>query len=107
MTNTVQVLGARPSETGELTISLAPAASNNNGNHFTYLGVLKVQPAVVPPQFAAPSLSAGQITLEWTGGGVLESAPAVTGPRTAVEGNPTSPASLDLSPDHRFFRIKK
>ena len=107
VTNTVQVLGARPSETGELTISLAPAASNNNGNHFTYLGVLKVQPAVVPPQFAAPSLSAGQITLEWTGGGVLESAPAVTGPWTAVDGNPTSPASIDLSPDHRFFRIKK
>lgn len=107
VTNTTQVLGARPTESGELTISLSPAAANNNGSHFTYLGVLKVQVAVEAPQFAAPSVSGGQITLEWTGGGVLESAPSVLGPWTAVEGNPTSPATLNLNPDQSFFRIKK
>lgn len=107
VTNVAQVLAARPSEAGELTISLTPAASNNNGNHFTYLGVLKLQPAELPPQITSATVSAGQITLEWTAGGVLESAPAVTGPWTAVEGGPNSPASLPLTPEHRFFRIKK
>ena len=107
VTNTVQVPGARPTEGGELTIGLTPAASNNNGSHFTYLGVLKVQPAVVPPQFTAASISGGQIHLEWTGGGVLESAPTVLGPWTPVDGNPSSPASLNLSPNHSFFRIRK
>jgi hypothetical protein len=107
VTNVAQVLAARPSDAGELTISMAPAASNNNANHFTYLGVLKVQPAVVPPQITSANVSGGQITLEWTGGGVLESAPSVTGPWTAVEGNPSSPATLAVSPDNSFFRIKK
>lgn len=107
LTNTVQARSVRPSETGEITISLSPAALNNNGNHFTYLGVLKVQPAALPPHLAAPRVSAGRITLEWTGGGVIESAPRITGPWTAVEGNPASPASLDLTPDNRFFRIRR
>ena len=107
VTNTVQVLGARPTEAGEITIGLTPAAANNNGSHFTYLGVLRMQPAVVPPQFLAPVVSAGRITLEWTGGGALESAPALPGPWTPVDGNPASPATLDLNPDPLFFRIKK
>lgn len=110
VTNTVTVPAARPSEGGELTISLAPAAANNNANHFTYLGVLRVQPAVEPPQFTAPRLGGGKIHLEWTGGGVLESAPTVLGPWTPVDGAPASPAALDtsdLAPGHRFFRISK
>jgi lysophospholipase L1-like esterase len=107
VTNVAEVLAARPSEAGELTISLTPAAANNNANHFTYLGALKLQPAALPPQITAASVGGGQIALEWIGGGVLESAPQVTGPWTEVEGNPNSPASLTLTPEQRFFRIKK
>jgi len=34
-----------PTAAGEITISLAPTASNNNANHFTYLGVMKLEPS--------------------------------------------------------------
>ena len=40
----VQVTGIAPDASGEIKISLAPTAANNNGYHFTYLGVMKVQP---------------------------------------------------------------
>ena len=32
-----------PTPEGEITISLAPGAANNNGNHFTYLGAMGMQ----------------------------------------------------------------
>jgi hypothetical protein len=37
-----------PDGAGEIRIDLTPSANNNNGNHFTYLGVLQVD--AVPPQ---------------------------------------------------------
>jgi hypothetical protein len=40
--NTATVLGIVPTADGEITISLAPTASNNSTKHFTYLGVLEV-----------------------------------------------------------------
>lgn len=40
----VTVPGIAPTASGEITISLAPSAKNNNANHFTYLGVMKVGP---------------------------------------------------------------
>jgi lysophospholipase L1-like esterase len=40
----VTLTGIAPTAEGEITISLAPTAANNNGNHFTYLGALKVEP---------------------------------------------------------------
>jgi hypothetical protein len=40
------VPGIVPTGSGEITISLAPTANNNNANHFTYLGVMRVD--VVP-----------------------------------------------------------
>jgi hypothetical protein len=36
-----------PTAEGEITISLSPGAANNNGYHFTYLGVMRLEPA--PP----------------------------------------------------------
>jgi hypothetical protein len=36
--------GIEPDAAGEITISIAPTENNNNGNHFTYLGVMKVEP---------------------------------------------------------------
>ncbi len=40
----VTVTGIEPDDTGEIRIDLAPTANNVNSNHFTYLGVLKVEP---------------------------------------------------------------
>jgi hypothetical protein len=39
---TVTVTDIRPTEAGEVTIALTPGPANNNANHFTYLGVMKV-----------------------------------------------------------------
>lgn len=40
----VRAVGIAPDASGEITISVAPTAANNNGYHFTYLGVMKVEP---------------------------------------------------------------
>ncbi len=40
--NTVSVSDIRPTAAGEITIALTPGPANNNANHFTYLGVMKV-----------------------------------------------------------------
>ncbi len=40
----VTVTGIAPDDAGQITIDLAPTADNDNSNHFTYLGVLKVEP---------------------------------------------------------------
>jgi hypothetical protein len=64
------------------------------------------QPTVVQPEFNAVTLSGGNLTLSWTGGGTLEEAPAVTGPWTtsASQANPqTVPASTGL----KFYRLKQ
>ena len=42
------VSGILPTASGEITISLAPTANNNNANHFTYLGVMRVDAVPEP-----------------------------------------------------------
>lgn len=44
---TVTVEGIRPDSAGEIAVALTPGPNNNNGNHFTYLGVMKVDFAPV------------------------------------------------------------
>ncbi|MES2708404.1 MAG: immunoglobulin domain-containing protein [Verrucomicrobiota bacterium] len=39
---TAGVSDIKPSAAGEITVALTPGANNNNGNHFTYLGVLRL-----------------------------------------------------------------
>ena len=41
----------KPSAAGELTVTLAPGPNNNNANHFTYMGVMKLElvPATQQP----------------------------------------------------------
>lgn len=108
ITNLAVVSGIRPTPDGEITTSLAPTAANNNGNHFTYLGVLKIQPVLVPPTFTVKSIQNGQITLDWIDGGRLESAPTVLGPWTPLDPQPAAPYSENLTPGgNRFFRLVK
>jgi hypothetical protein len=44
--NFVTVTGIIPDSEGQITIDLAPTANNVNSYHFTYLGVLKVEPKI-------------------------------------------------------------
>ncbi len=62
-----------------------------------------------PLKFVSSRIAAGKITLTWTGTGALETAPAVTGPWTAVNPAPVSPYSEDvtLGQTGRFYRLKK
>jgi lysophospholipase L1-like esterase len=39
--------GIQPTLAGEITISLAPTAANNNANYFTYLGAMRLEPTPV------------------------------------------------------------
>ena len=56
--------------------------------------------------FAPVKLAAGNISLEWTGGGTLQSADSVAGPWTDVAGA-TSPRSVAASGAQKFYRIKQ
>lgn len=54
--NTASLFGVVPNEFGEIEIGLTPGPNNNNGNHFTYLGVLTM---AVPEPASALFLVAG------------------------------------------------
>lgn len=65
--NTVNVSGMAPDVAGEITIALTPGPNNNNANHFTYLGVLRVDPVNPPgPGMLFDFGSANSLTLEQT-----------------------------------------
>lgn len=106
VTGSVVVSNIAPSAATDITISLAPTANNNNANHFTYLGVLRVEALVPPAEFQPPLIVGGQIRLEWTGSGQLEWAASLNGPWQAVTPPPVSPYLENLVPgESRFFRI--
>ncbi|MCB1127169.1 MAG: immunoglobulin domain-containing protein, partial [Verrucomicrobiae bacterium] len=58
------------------------------------------------PEFTGITRDGATITLEWTGGGTLESAPAVTGPWSEVTGA-TSPHAATNCGSAGFFRVKR
>lgn len=74
-TEVAVVTGIKPDAAGEITIALTPGPNNDNGNHFTYLGVLQVDweaSAVAgPATLSAPSYAGGtfRFTLAGTAGG--------------------------------------
>jgi hypothetical protein len=106
--NTATAGPVSPAASGEITISLAPTAANNNANHFTYIGVLKVSPYVAPPQFLPPVIESGQIKLQWTGGGRLFRSSSPAGTWTEILPNPTSPYNEALVPgENRFYRLQR
>lgn len=96
----------KPSSAGEVIVALAPTANNNNANHFTYLGVMKVMEASIRLQFAMPVISGNQIQLQWTGSGSLEWAPAMSGPWTKVSPAPVgSYSEAVVTGQNRFYRL--
>lgn len=107
ITNVAVGSGILADNAGTIQVSLAPGPRNNNANHFTYLGVLKVTPAI-PLRFQAPTISAGTIRLNWTGTGKLEWAPAPDGPWTAVAPHPQPPYFETVSENgSRFYRLRR
>lgn len=61
----------RPNSTGEFLIALNPGPNNNNGNHFTYLGVLQLdwntpQPSD-PPSLSTPTVVDNSFRFRLTG----------------------------------------
>lgn len=106
--NTVRADGVAPTGGGEITISMAPTPANNNANHFTYLGVLKVSPYTPPLRFLPPVIEAGQIKLQWTGSGKLYRSDALNGSWTEVLPTPSSPFSEPVVPgQNRYYRLLK
>jgi hypothetical protein len=83
ITNVAVLNSVRSTTAGEMAISLTPGANNNNANHFTYLGVLKVE--LLPlPRYLPPRITDGSLYLQWSGGGILEWSPTVMGPWTPL-----------------------
>ena len=108
VTNVARVTGIRPTPAREITFSLAPTPNNNNANHFTYLGVLRVDVVLSPPRFLPLTLTNGLVRLEWTGSGQLEWAPAASGPWTPLSPSPASPYfETIVSGQTRFYRLRQ
>ncbi|MBX3747998.1 MAG: hypothetical protein KF833_22045 [Verrucomicrobiae bacterium] len=65
------VTGLRPNAAGAFTIALTPGPNNDNGNHFTYLGILQLdwtaRPPSTPPSLSALSRSNTTVTFELHG----------------------------------------
>jgi hypothetical protein len=101
------VSGIIPNSAGEITVSLAPTSKNNNANHFTYLGAMKVTFSAAP-KFTTPQATNNIIILNWSENGKLEHAPTLAGPWKAVFPAPSAPYSelIDFA-SNRFYRIKQ
>ena len=58
------------------------------------------------PEITGSILAGGSITVEWTGGGTLWSAPAVTGPWSSTEDNDGS-FSESATGEAKFYRVQQ
>lgn len=88
---------------GRISVSNGTGASNNK---ICFLEIYALPAVTEPPQLGAPVLAGGNLTLTWTNGGTLESAPAATGPWTSTgdsDGSYTEPATAAA----KFFRVRR
>lgn len=76
-----------------------------SGGYNAYrVGQIPVKPTE-PPKFTGIKLADGSITIEWTGGGTLQSAAAVTGPWQNVTG--ASPLKVNPSERMLLYRLRQ
>jgi len=61
---------------------------------------------VVPPAVMSIQKSGGNVNVSWTSSGMLQIAPAVTGPWTDIS-NAASPQSIPITNAMQFYRIKQ
>lgn len=100
---------------GEINLANQPANgvdSPRELNFYTVISHPDPKDDPTPPVGGAPAFTRiaknanGTLTVEWTGGGTLQSAPAVTGAWTDVAGA-TSPHTLTPSQAQGFHRIRR
>lgn len=103
--NTALAASVFPNAAGEITISLSPGPGNNNANHFTYLGVMKL--ALSPlPQVSMKLVPGNQIQIDWTGSGSLQRAETLEGPWVSILPKPVSPFTESFCRRTRqFYRL--
>ena len=59
------------------------------------------------PRFSSITSTNGRVTIAWTGGGILESAPAITGQWAPITPAATSPYSENIvAGQNRFYRVR-
>jgi hypothetical protein len=95
-------------------VSLRGTSYNADGGG-NWMGIDYVQvnagPATAAPTplaFLPSVVSNGRLTLNWTGTGNLEWAPAITGPWTPVTPAPSQPYSENIvTAQNRFFRLRR
>lgn len=101
-----------PAADGTITVAIDPGPSNNNANHFTYMGVLVVD-APIPtqgrPTFKQFEVQAGAIHLDWEpSSAYLDSAPTPMGPWTLVTPVTAPPVEVALpaAGENVFYRLR-
>ena len=73
-----------------------------------WMGIDYVQLNPIALRLLPPVVIDGQVFLDWTGTGSLESAPTVLGPWTPVTPTPTPPYAEAVVPgENRFFRLRQ
>ena len=83
----------------------ADGGGNWMGIDYVHIGEIEEEDTT-PPVFMPVAISNGQLTITWTGNGVLEWASSITGPWTAISPAPGSPYTEDVSvASQRFYRL--
>jgi hypothetical protein len=85
----------------------ADGGGNWMGIDYVHIGEIEEED-MTPPVFSPVSIADGQLTITWTGNGVLEWAASVSGPWTAITPAPGSPYTEDVSvASQRFYRLRQ
>jgi hypothetical protein len=83
--------------------------ADNPGRNMYGVVVSRVGPTVVtePPQISPPSISSGNLTITWTGGGTLQSTGSLTPPITWTDVGTGGSVTEPLGADDKFYRVRK
>jgi len=81
--------------------------SANGGGNWMGIDYVRLNDAsALRPQFMSPVVSNGKVTLNWSGTGNLQWAPAVLGPWTPITPAPATGYSEDIVlSQNRFYRL--
>jgi len=91
---------------GRLTVTSGPDAANNKIDFIDIYAPIPVDGELL--RFTTFTLSGKTLTLTWEGNGArLQSSDRVDGGWSDVAGNPQSPATVQTTDPHRFYRLVK
>ncbi len=90
--------------TGVRSLINDPSTNNTSGIHAYYSGAV----VVTLPEFNAPVLAGGSISLTWTGTATLQQAPSLSGPWTDTTPAPTGNSfTTPVGSGNLFYRLKQ